>query len=510
MKKIKNKKSLIAIIFLSLFLLVGGTIAYYTSQDIFNNLFSAATYRVITTETFVSPDNWKPGDVTPKVVTTKNEGSIPVHVRVKLEQKWTSANGNELSLDPAPCYSGVAIIDYDDNHWLFKDGYYYYIDELAPGEETVPIINSVTFCPNISANITCTTEGNTKTCESSGNGYDDATYELNVTVDTVQADQYQMVWTDTTLPILYDYEGANPCTFEGEMVAGAEYYNGPYVYRYMYETNDVGWSVQYDNYGYENDSYVMCSSVNHKPIVSMNNMFFRKSPTSYDWSSLDTSNVTDMSYMFNEYSGEEVDFSHFNTSKVTNMKGMFAFSYVDSIDLSGLDTENVTDMEEMFRYAEATTIDISSLNTGNVTSMRYMFASSHADELDFSHFDTSKVTDMDFMFLNCETDTLDLSSFNTSRVETMDEMFFNSKATTIDVSSFNTTKVYDMKAMFGNTHVDILDLSSFDMITYSHETNQMFTGSVATVGYARTQADANVFNNTTLKPSGLTFVIKNN
>ena len=40
-------------------------------------------------------------------------------------------------------------------------------------------------------------------------------------------------------------------------------------------------------------------------------------------------------------------------------------------------------------------------------------------------------------------------------------------------------------------------------------TMNMFDGSTTTTGYARTQADANKFNSSSSKPSGLTFVLKN-
>lgn len=69
-----------------------------------------------------------------------------------------------------------------------------------------------------------------------------------------------------------------------------------------------------------------------------------------------------------------------------------------------------------------------------------------------------------------------------SSVTNMGFMFENSSATTLDLSSFDTSKVTDM--------------------------SYMFRSSKATVGYARTQADANRFNATYDKPAGLKFVVK--
>ena len=66
-----------------------------------------------------------------------------------------------------------------------------------------------------------------------------------------------------------------------------------------------------------------------------------------------------------------------------------------------------------------------------------------------------------------------------------------------------------MKSMFDNSKAITLDLSSFDT---SNVTNMsyMFYNSKATTGYARTQADADKFNNSsdTWKPSSLTFIVK--
>ena len=127
------------------------------------------------------------------------------------------------------------------------------------------------------------------------------------------------------------------------------------------------------------------------------------------------------------------------------------------LELDYLDTSNVTDMEGMFAYSQATTLDLSSFDTSKVTTMRSMFSGSQATELDLSSFDTSKVTDMSFMFAYSQATTLDLSSFDTSNVTT---------------------------------------------------TNQMFLDSQATTGYARTQADADRFNDSANKPNTLTFVVK--
>ena len=89
----------------------------------------------------------------------------------------------------------------------------------------------------------------------------------------------------------------------------------------------------------------------------------------------------------------------------------------------------------------------------------------------------------------------------------MSDMFTDSKATTLDVSSFNTAKVTNMAAMFYGSKATTLDLSSFDTSKVT-SINNMFYNSIATTGYARTQEDADRFNNSSGKPSTLVFVVK--
>ena len=61
--------------------------------------------------------------------------------------------------------------------------------------------------------------------------------------------------------------------------------------------------------------------------------------------------------------------------------------------------------------------------------------------------------------------------------------------------------------MFNNSQVSTLDLSSFDTSNVTN-TDFMFHGSSVTTGYARTQTDADKLNNSSSKPSTLTFVVK--
>ena len=188
------------------------------------------------------------------------------------------------------------------------------------------------------------------------------------------------------------------------------------------------------------------------------------------------------------YRGAELEVeipTHINGQLVTSTWGMFSgLPNLGATPVTKvvLKHSNVTNMEGMFNGSEATTLDLSSFNTSKVTSMAWMF----------SYFDGA---------------TLDLSGFNTSNVTNMEGMFRGSRATTLDLSSFNTSRVTSMVSMFYESNATILDLSSF--VTYDDTyMNSMFQDSSARIGYARTQADANRFNRSSGKPTGLNFVVK--
>ena len=512
--KIKNKKSILFLFCLALVFIISGVFAYFSNNEVFENLFLSGTYKTVTRETFTSPTNWLPGEETEKRIVTKNEGTIPVRVRVKLDESWTSKNNNPLALE----YNNekVAIINFDnESDWLKKDDYYYYLEELAPGDETSSLIKSVTYNSNVEGDITCTTNNNVYSCESTGDGYDGATYELDITIESVQANKYKEVWDN--VPIMYDYVGDNPCTFNGELVPGAEYVNGQYTYVYMKEwsnrgvtvdISDLGWGVILtDKDATDSVNSVLCSSINNKPIVSMSGTFYESKATSIDLSSFDTSNVINMSWMFDEAEITTLDLSNFETSNVTNMSGMFYYNKLTSLNLDNFDTSNVEDMSYMFEGSLLTSLDLSSFVTSNVTNMDAMFSESMMQSLDLSGFNTNKVTNMSDMFYWSMATTINLTGFDTSNVTDMSFMFAFCNASSLDVSSFDTRNVTRMNSMFYSTKIPTLDLTSFDTSNVT-DTKWMFSGAAATTGYGKTQADCDRLNASSDKPAGLVFVVK--
>ena len=501
----KNKKSIYFIIALLFLSLIGGVFAFFSSDIDIENIFTAGTYKTVTREVFTSPEKWKPGDETPKTIVTKNEGNIPVKVRIKMEQSWISANGDPLplffesdsencvyDLSVGGCVEYFAIVNLDNrDDWLHKGEYFYYVDELAPGEETSSLIKSVTYNENAVVDVSCSNVGGVYTCESSGDGYDGATFNLNITVETVQASEYQNIWNN--IPIDYDYVGEHPCTYNGELEVGAEYVNGQYTYRYRqifdydddedwYWVNidDIGWGVTVTDYESTDPiTTTLCSSINNKPIVNMRYLFDSAEASSIDLSSFDTSNVTDMSNMFSNSKASTIDLSGLDTSRVTDMYSMFDSSEATSINLTGLDTSKVTDMGYMFLNSKASTLDLSSFDTSNVKNMRGMFYQSEATNINLSSFDTSNVVNMYVMFYNSLATNIDVSSFDTSKVTNMAYMFSGTHTANLNLSNFDTSKVTNMASMFSSSGATTINVSSFDTSNVT-DMSYMFASVLAT------------------------------
>ena len=284
------------------------------------------------------------------------------------------------------------------------------------------------------------------------------------------------------------------CTYDGELVQGAEYVNGQYTYRYMqtagYNTSNEliwnslikeGWGVILtDKDSTEPVTSKLCTYINNKPIVSMSHMFSNSKATSIDLSSFNTKNVKDMGTMFyNSQATEIKGLETFNTKNVTTMAYMFNNSQATKLDLNNFDTRNVINMSYMFRDSSATVIiGLDDFDTSKVVNMDTMFNGSKAIKLNVSNFNTSKVINMQNMFNGSFADELNLSNFNTSNVTNMYGMFWNSKARTINIKSFNTSNVTNMSVMFWNTNTDVIDVSNFDTSNVI-QMEGMFRGSKA-------------------------------
>ena len=208
-----NKKIVIALLLIAIIGIVGLTIAYFANSTSLDNTFTTKEYGTTYEETFVSPDNWLPGDTTEKTLVATNTGEVDQAVRVLVTESWTTNNNGTLNgwihadgtksthttQSELETDERVAILNLaNTSDWTKVGNYYYYNYKLAPTESTSSLLESVTFNPKTKLDDTCTTTTNngvtTTTCNSSGDDYDNATYTLTLTIETVQYNKYATAW----------------------------------------------------------------------------------------------------------------------------------------------------------------------------------------------------------------------------------------------------------------------------------------------------------------------------
>ena len=285
------------------------------------------------------------------------------------------------------------------------------------------------------------------------------------------------------------------CTYNGDLVAGAEYVNGQYTYHYLEEYNfsgtwqsiPNGWGVVLtdvlQNGGTSTTAVTsdICTNINNIPVTSAQALFYNSQASSIDLSSFNTRKITKMNVMFRGVAADTLDLTNFDTSNVTNMGSMFKASSTTSLLINkGFNTSKVTEMGGMFYSTNITTFDFSNFDTRNVTSMKDMFNNSSFTTLDLKSFNTSKVTDMSGMFYNSKVSSLDLGRFNTSNVTNMNSMFYGALVSDLNISHFNTSKVTEMSGMFaGTVNLTSIDLSHFDTSKVTGM-RSMFLGTGAT------------------------------
>ena len=188
----KKKKSLVALVAVFLVVVIGVTFAYFNSNAIFENQFNLGNYNVVTQEIFTSPDDWSPGDTTPKTLIATNNGTITAAVRVSMEEEWTDSNDDEIDSSLIP--NNAVILNYTSpSQWTKVGDYYYYNYSLGAGESTTSLIESVTLNPVLN-NVTCVEENGVQTCTSNIQGLAGAHYTLTFTIETIQYDKYEEVW----------------------------------------------------------------------------------------------------------------------------------------------------------------------------------------------------------------------------------------------------------------------------------------------------------------------------
>ena len=189
---------------------VGTTYAYFSNRIEVNKTLSAPTYSTEITDTFESPNNWMPGETVPKQILVRNSGQVKVAVRVSYNYSWESSSGQSLS--NTLNNQDVAIINFTSHHhWtsVVENGttYYYYKYNLDPSAQTMDsFISSVTLNENVVGDYSCSEQLSSSkdeilpvflestVCQADGGDYDNATFTINFTIETIQYDIYKTYW----------------------------------------------------------------------------------------------------------------------------------------------------------------------------------------------------------------------------------------------------------------------------------------------------------------------------
>lgn len=293
-----------------------------------------------------------------------------------------------------------------------------------------------------------------------------------------------------------------PCTFDGDLVQGAEYEYEDFVYRYKQENkktrisiytfdytlewinmDEDGWGVRHKGATTAQDGTTvpkMCSSINGKPIVSMNYTFAgMKKLSKLDVSYIDTSNVVRMEGTFEDVgaSSPEVNgvngieirgLEYWDVSNVTTMEAMFesvgtSNNKVIITDMSGWDTSKVETFYCTFEF----------LGEGNDRLGTY-------DDFlvkGFEYWDFSSAKDISYMFsyfgVRANNNVMDLSRWNTSNIEEMIGTFegfgrLSKVAKVIGLNNWDVSNVVNMVNLFlcfgtDAGEVSIGDISNWDV-----------------------------------------------
>ena len=184
----KKKLFAIAAVVICLAITAGGTLAYYTAEQVTHNVITTGNVsaeivemRKVPTEdgstrleTYPQdqPILVMPGTQHSKIVSVKNTGKGDAWVRIHLDLAITNPDNRPLDVTirtAEDVEQALVTMDFNDADW-WKDGdYYYYKQPLKAGAETAPLFTTVFFNPAMD------------------NGYQDSLFDVTVEMQAVQA-----------------------------------------------------------------------------------------------------------------------------------------------------------------------------------------------------------------------------------------------------------------------------------------------------------------------------------
>lgn len=173
-KKRFNKKSLFFLLLLLVIGIVGGTIAYYYSEDNLINQFKTSTYNVTIEEEFYN--TWGTKKVS---FVNKEETNTPVVLRINYNEFWRyEFEGVKLSLDNNVNGENLVTKNWTtsflDDFIYSEDGWYYY-KKILDAKELVQVLDSIVL------------KNSLVELSSYSEEYKHASYELDFNFEAIQA-----------------------------------------------------------------------------------------------------------------------------------------------------------------------------------------------------------------------------------------------------------------------------------------------------------------------------------
>ncbi len=146
----KRKLFILSILVICVATLAAGSLAYFTYVDTATNVITAGNIKISLREWAVTEEGGEtvpfedalhamPGGDVSKIVQVENVGGEAAWVRLEVEKVIA------LAIEEGEADTSLISCDIDTENWTEKDGYYYYLHILAPGEMTTPLFTQVHF-----------------------------------------------------------------------------------------------------------------------------------------------------------------------------------------------------------------------------------------------------------------------------------------------------------------------------------------------------------------------------
>lgn len=163
MKEMKKWKIVaLCTVLACLSIVASGTLAYFTAQETAHNVITSGGVAIQLIELSDNGGDgltyWRdvegvmPGAEISKIVIVRNTGASDAWVRVKVDKTVILANEDKGNPEVMKLYNNngdsewIEQDGYEGTFWTKgEDGYYYYKNPLAPGDETPALFTTVTF-----------------------------------------------------------------------------------------------------------------------------------------------------------------------------------------------------------------------------------------------------------------------------------------------------------------------------------------------------------------------------